>query len=235
MNLKRLGMVLSAAGAFLFAYSVQVPDYRNAAAGNELPGEQATPASGKANAVAAADASAGTAADVVQPETPGSDASEEPTLEQSLIVHNSLNVERLMELDRYEVFNSLVAELREQTSAVAAEKRRAYELYLYSRPLIRNGTVSLDVLECGARLCVVELRANEYAVLEQFSRDLFLSDGFESGATANINRYANATGASGEVLRLLFSHDPSINAVTFPAGMLPPDAFDTAEEPPDIH
>lgn len=150
-------------------------------------------------------------------------------LEQSLIHADSLDAARAGELADYELFAALVAELQRDTSAIAAEKRRSYQLFFYSRAAIRSGSIFLDVLECGTRICVAEFRARDQDALGNFTHRLYTSKDFGGGATFDLVT-PDVTGASAETRRILFSHDPALNSVFVqtPASVSP-------GSPPDIH
>ena len=133
-------------------------------------------------------------------------------LERTFIRGNTL----APSLENDETFDRLIAQLRQDTSSIAAEKRTEYELRIYSQPLARSGAVSVDRFECGDRLCAVELRAFDPANLGEFVKTLVNSEDFESRAVVVVMAEPTMVTPEGKVTRIVFSHDPTINSVSVP-------------------
>lgn len=140
-------------------------------------------------------------------------------LERYFVQDGSLDSARLLtELGNDETFSQLVGQLREQTSLVSKEKRMAYELQFYSQPLAKDGTITLDALECGTQLCFSELRAHDQSSIDEFVASLTKSDSFEAGVLVQVRGELD-TGTV-QPRRLIFSHDLEIDSVRMPREFL---------------
>jgi hypothetical protein len=227
MNSKTIGLILAVLALAAFALAVFLFRDRDAGPVVQLPEVKANTATGL-TAVEPRSESIDSKTVV----TGGEPADDVESLEQAFADDHSLLSARHAEVRNDDTFIDLLARLREDDSAIAADKRRTYELFFYSQPLIRSAAITLDTLECGTRFCVAQLRANDDAVLKRFSENLMASSDFQAGATMII---VGEPGAAGVTHRLLFSHDPAINSITLPPGTVLPEAFETADNPPDIH
>lgn len=148
---------------------------------------------------------------------------ENENLEQYFITGDSLDTTRLTpKLKDNDTFNELMAQLRNETSPVAAEKRRSYELMFYSQASAQSGAVTVDALECGARLCASELRAENKPRIDQFVTSLTQSDDFDTRAFIEVIADPDLANGYGESRRIIFSHDPTIDSITLPAEALEP-------------
>lgn len=135
-------------------------------------------------------------------------------LESYFVVGGMMDGEHIGELRNDDTFQELVDQFREQSSEIGMEKRSAYEILFYSQPQALDGSVSVDLLECGSDLCAAELRANSQAVLDEFLKSTRNSDGFESRATIVLSGSSAYT--DGQTRRFVFAHNPEIGGFTVP-------------------
>ena len=157
-----------------------------------------------------------------------SDGGDEKSLESSLTKDGVLNISHLLEMQSDDSFGELVAELRQDSSDVANERRSTYELLFYSQPLSKNGSVTLDTLECGSRLCVAELRALNADLMDEFIRGVTTADGFDGRTTTQLPGSPTYQGSNSR--RLVFSHDSTTEGVS-----LPTDVFARTEKKPSTN
>jgi len=134
-------------------------------------------------------------------------------LEDYYLHDGSLSSERIGELQIDQNFAELIAQLRVQTDPIAAEKRRSLELLFYSQDQTRDGSVSVDVFECGSRICAAELRASDQSAIEQFVSNVTNSSEFQGSAIVQLSGFRD----DGKFQRLIFAHDSTIEGVTVPA------------------
>ncbi|MEM7430692.1 MAG: hypothetical protein AAF351_02010 [Pseudomonadota bacterium] len=146
----------------------------------------------------------------------GVNGSQLSQLEKKYLYNQSFDIQSMDDLRQDTEFQSLVANMQQQTDPVASEMRRTYEGLFYSLGPIMDGRVSLDVLECGVQLCASEFRSSDPSAIDQFVQDATKSDDFGSKAVMHLT----GVGPSGQSHRLLFAHDPSIEGLTLPADLL---------------
>ncbi len=147
--------------------------------------------------------------------------------EQAILSDGSLDVASLLQFVDDASFDSLVAELRRQGGDVGAARRSEFETLVYSHPSSLDGSVALDVVECGAALCVAELRSNSGEVLDALIRDVTESELFAARAFAELP--GSEIYSAGESRRLVFPHDADVTGIVVPDGSLPESAVGSDE------
>ncbi len=174
---------------------------------------------------------AGAAGNDPRPTSTGVRVGEEPQstrrgsgIEEMLTRGGTLDMSGVMRLASGTGFDSLAAELRSEGGETGALRRAEFEAIAYAHPNILDGSVTLDMVECGASLCVAELRGADQAVLQNVTRDILVSDDFFVPAITELP--GSEIYSDGESKRLLFAHDPAILGIT-----IPEDALEASEQP----
>lgn len=133
------------------------------------------------------------------------------SVESQAISNNAINSDFVMGSgDVEENFSRLTEEFLNGDDERGSEKREQFQQFFYSQNELLGGEISLDVIECGARLCVAELRSANTSALRTFMDGRLAWDGFDSKALMEM------PSQQPNVRRLIFSHDPEINGITMP-------------------
>ncbi len=133
--------------------------------------------------------------------------------EEDYLLGDTMDTGRLIQLRSEEVYAELFAQLGSRRDAASLENRSKYELLFYSQPLTQDGTVVLDSIACGARLCLAEFRGDDQDVLKRFVRDATRLSEFEGSSIMHIPLDRSDYGG-GQVRRIVFSHDSAIRSAT---------------------
>jgi len=135
--------------------------------------------------------------------------------EASIVKGRAISTDFLTNMESADdIFDNLTTEFRNGVSLIGAEQRIKYE-GVFSAPLqSQNGSVSLDVLECGEILCIVKYRANNESLLNEYTSDVMTSDDFD--ARAIIQLHENPSFTPDMSRRYIFSHDPNVDGVSIP-------------------
>ena len=135
-----------------------------------------------------------------------------PSMESQAISSNAINTDFVVGADYLEEnFSRLVEEFRSGGGQIAYEKREEFQQFFYSQSQLLTGEISLDVLECGAKLCVAELRSGDSAALRTFMAGRKDWQEFASKAMIEFPTLQP------HITRLVFSHDPEIKGITIPS------------------
>ena len=133
-------------------------------------------------------------------------------IEAQAVESNSINADFFLDpSSSNEHFSDLLDEFRAGANVRGAEEREQYQQFFYAQSELISGSVVLDVLECGAAICVAELRSEDPSALRAFIDRRMYWDGFDSKATVIVHV------GQPNVTRLVFSHDPEINGITVPS------------------
>ena len=135
--------------------------------------------------------------------------------ERSILIDGSIDVASLVEFVDDASFDDLVAELRRQGGDMGAARRSQFESLVYAHPSSLDGTVALDVVECGTALCVAELRSADGDVLDGLIRGITESEEFLSRVVAELP--GSEIYSAGESRRLVFPHDTGVAEIAMPA------------------
>lgn len=138
--------------------------------------------------------------------------------EGSIVNGHAISTDFLTDLESAdETFDNLAAEFRNGVSLIGAEHRIKYE-GVFSAPLqSQNGSVSLDVLECGEILCIVKYGANNESLLNEYTKNVMTSDDFDAGAILQLHENPSFTPDMSR--RYIFSHDPNVSGLSIPKGV----------------
>ncbi len=133
-------------------------------------------------------------------------------MESKAVSLNAINSDFVLASDDVEEnFSRVAEEFRNGGDIIASEKREQFQQFFYSQSQLLSGEISLDVLECGAQLCVAELRSTDTAALRMFMDTRKDWQDFESKATIEFPTQRP------NIIRLIFSHDPEIRGITLPS------------------
>ena len=134
--------------------------------------------------------------------------------EQSIVRDGSIDLVVILEITDDATFDDLVAELQRQQSPIGSERRTQFETLVYAHPSSLDGSVSLDVIECGSLICVADLRSGDVAKLERLIRDVTESDSFAGRVITELP--GSQIYSDGESRRLVFPHDPDVTGFSVP-------------------
>lgn len=137
--------------------------------------------------------------------------------EGSIVKGHAISTDFLSDLESAdEAFDDLAGEFRNGVSLIGAERRIKYEGLFSAPPQAQNGSVSLDLLECGETLCVVKYRANNESLLNEYTQNVMTSDDFD--ARAIVQLHENPASSPDMSRRYIFSHDPNVSGLSIPKG-----------------
>ena len=140
--------------------------------------------------------------------------------ERMLMRNGMLDEPGLTWVARRSTFDTLAAEMRSGGGETGAARRAEFEAIAYAHPSMLAGSVSLDVVECGAVLCVAVLRADDIVVLDDLIRDILMTDTFHIPVVVELP--ASDVFSDGESRRLVYAHDSTV------VGLPPEDGRRTA-------
>ena len=105
----------------------------------------------------------------VDPTDVADGASGNQSLQRSLFVDGTIDAMAATSFATDESFSELLAELQAHSSDISIEKQTEFQTQFFDHPLGQDGSVSLDVIECGSRLCAAELRSSSNAATSSCS------------------------------------------------------------------
>lgn len=159
---------------------------------------------------ASAPAGGGRSADVLE----GDQELDDFSWERSIVRDGSIDVMVIVEITDDATFDDLVAELRRQQSPIGSEQRTRFETLVYAHPRSLDGSVSLDVIECGSMICVADLRSADSEILDRLIRDVTESDAFAGRVITELP--GSRIYSDGESRRLVFPHDADVTGFVVP-------------------
>ncbi len=125
--------------------------------------------------------------------------------EQPYSHDDSINALTLLEITDDLSFDDLVAELRRQSNPSGSEHRPLFETLVNDHPSSLDGFVTLNLIVCGAMLCVAELRSADAETLGRLIRDVTESETFAGRVIAELPGSRIYT--QGVSRRLAFAND----------------------------
>ena len=149
----------------------------------------------------------GFAEDSARPDTPLLD----PDSERSIVRDGSFDFLTFLQTVDDASFDDLVAELLRQQSPIGSERRSEFEAIVYAHPSSLDGSVSLDVIECGSRLCAADFRSAEGEILQSLIEDVMETDALVGQVLVGFR--GSEIYSHGESYRLVFSHGADVTGV----------------------
>ena len=112
-----------------------------------------------------------------------------------------------------EPFYELVDEFINLANPYGIAQKQKYREFFQEKPALSDEVISLELLECGAILCVAELRSAEVGALGGFMDEKTFWEGFDSRAKLEFRGDEDTTA------RILFSHDPNVVSIALPSAL----------------
>ena len=109
------------------------------------------------------------------------------------------------------LFYELADEFLDLANPYGLAQREKYRQFFLQRPELVDETISLELMECGATLCVAELRSPEGGELRSFMDENTVWEAFDSRVRV-VFPSGEATTA-----RVMFPHDPNVVGITLPS------------------
>ena len=110
-----------------------------------------------------------------------------------------------------EIFYELVDEFLSLANPYGAAQQQKHRQFFLEKLALSDKAVSLELLECGAILCVAEFRSAKDGALGNLMDDGTFWDGFDSRAKLEFRGDEDTTA------RILFSHDPNVVSIALPS------------------
>ena len=110
-----------------------------------------------------------------------------------------------------ERFYELVDEFLDLANPYGLAQRQKYRQFFLQRPELVDETISLELLECGATLCVAELRSLEGGELRSFMDEKTAWEAFDTRVIVVFPSSEDTTA------RVMFPHDPNVVGATLPS------------------
>ena len=110
-----------------------------------------------------------------------------------------------------EVFYELVDEFLSLANPYGVAQQQKHRQFFQEKLALSDKAISLELLECGAILCVAEFRSAKDGDLGNLMDDATFWDGFDSRAKLEFRGDEDTTA------RILFSHDPNVVSIALPS------------------